>query len=414
MVKTVLISELVEQVYDALRQFGFAKKTMQMYWYYGFSPILKYYGEKSKTTYSEAATQDFIYRLREQYENGSINITKFQCVRKSAAMLNGYFQTGKVQWKSMTPWRTKLLGEPFCSYIKMYEAEKLSLGRSITTMRGCKPVIKHFLLYIESLGYKDMLHINQENISSYIPVLSQSYLRVGDCLCILRTFGRFLLEHGLITIDMPSILKLKVPFRKKYSFGFTREETDKLLSTVDRDTVIGKRDYAILMLAQHTGIRAIDVLNLKFDNMDWQKREIKLVQHKTGAPLVLPLNLPVCNAIADYILNARPVSELRFIFLRSRSPHTEMKSWSGYSIVKRNAAKAGIFWRKEERKGFHSFRRSLGSWMLEAEVPLDTIREVLGHRSRNSAKPYISTQTSNLYICSIGLGGITTVREELQ
>jgi integrase len=412
--KTILISELVEQAYDALRKFGFAKKTMQMYRYYGFTLIRKYYREQGKTTYSKAVTQDFIHRLREQYENGSINITKFQCVRRSATILDEYYQTGKVQWKPIAPWRTKLLNEPFCSYIKMYEAEKLSLGRSVTTMRGCKPVIKHFLLYIESLGYKDMLYINREDISSYIPVLSQSYLRVGDCLCILRTFGRFMLEHGLITIDMPAILKLKVPFRKKYAFGFTHEETDRLFSAVNRDTAIGKRDYAILMLAQHTGMRAIDVLNLKFNNMDWQKREIKLVQHKTGASLVLPVDLPVCNAIADYILNARPVSELRFIFLRSRSPHTEMKSWSGYSIVKRNAAKAGIFWAKEDRKGFHSFRRSLGSWMLEAEVPLDTIREVLGHRSRNSAKPYISTQTSNLYICSMGLGGITTVREELQ
>lgn len=414
MVKTVLITELVKQAYDALRKFGFAKKTMQMYWYYGFSPILKYYGEQSKTTYSKAVTQTFIHRFREQYENGSINITKFQCVRRSAAMLDEYSQTGEVQWKAVTPWRTKLLGEPFFSYIKMYEAQKLSLGRGATTMRSCKPVIKHFLLYIESLGYKDMLQINREDISSYIPILSKSYLRVGDCLCILRTFGRFLLERGFITIDMPTILKLKVPFRKKYSFGFTHEEVDRLLSAIDRDTVVGKRDYAILMLAQHTGMRAIDVLNLKFDNIDWQKREIKLVQHKTGAPLVLPLDLSVCNAIADYILNARPVSELRFIFLRSRSPHTEMKSWSGYSIVKRNAAKSGVFWAKEERKGFHSFRRSLSSWMLEAEVPLDTIREVLGHRSRNSAKPYISTQTSNLYICSMGLGGITTVREELQ
>lgn len=412
--KAVLMSELVKQVYDALRFFGFAKKTMQMYWYYGFSPILKHYREQSKMIYTKAVTQDFIHRLREQYENGSTNITKFQYVRRSAAMLDEYFQTGKVQWKPLAPWRTKLLGEPFCSYIKMYESQKLLLGRSVTTMRSCKPVIKHFLLYIESLGYKDMLHINQEDVSSYIPVLSQSYMCVGDCLSMLRTFGRFLLENGFTTINVPNILKLKVPFRKKYAFGFTHEETDRLLSAVDRETVIGKRDYAILMLAQHTGMRAIDVLNLKFDNMDWQKREIKLVQHKTGFPLILPLGLPVCNAIADYILNARPISELQFIFLRSRSPHTEMKSWSGYSIVKRNAAKAGIFWVKEDRKGFHSFRRSLGSWMLEAEVPLETIREVLGHRSQNSTKPYISTQTSNLYICSMALGGITTVREELQ
>jgi integrase len=52
----------------------------------------------------------------------------------------------------------------------------------------------------------------------------------------------------------------------------------------------------------------------------------------------------------------------------------------------------GVSHKPGERKGFHSFRRSLGTWMLENEVPLDTIKEVLGHSHMNSSRP-ISQQT---------------------
>jgi len=90
-----------------------------------------------------------------------------------------------------------------------------------------------------------------------------------------------------------------------------------------------------------------------------------------------------------------------------------MESWSGHAIVKRTAAKAGITWSTEAHKGFHSFRRSLGNWMLEAEIPLSTISEVLGHAKADSTKPYIMTHHSKLAMCALTLQGIETTRGEL-
>src|SRR5207248_5037948 len=42
------------------------------------------------------------------------------------------------------------------------------------------------------------------------------------------------------------------------------------------------------------------------------------------------------------------------------------------------------------RRGAHSFRRGLGTRLLEAEVPIDTLRQVLGHTHIDSARPYLS------------------------
>ncbi len=73
----------------------------------------------------------------------------------------------------------------------------------------------------------------------------------------------------------------------------------------------------------------------------------------------------------------------------------------------------GIEWIPNKRNGMHSFRRGLGNWMLEAEIPLGTISEVLGHTSSDSTKPYLALQESYLGKCPLSLDGIPCLRKEL-
>ena len=75
-------------------------------------------------------------------------------------------------------------------------------------------------------------------------------------------------------------------------------------------------------------------------------------------------------------------------------------------MVQKYAAMCGVTWSTSERKGFHSFRRSLGREMLVNEVSLDTISEVLGHASRDSAKQYMSIDMEHLRDCALSLSGI--------
>jgi len=392
----MLLSELIAKTKEALLTNGLKKRTMQMYNCYGFALIQRYYEEEKKSYYSEKLTWEFVLSSRTEYNNGNININKFRYIRRVADMLSEYYKTGSVQWKCSSPWRTTSLGDLFSKYLKMFESKKLTEGFSIRTMRGYKPIAKHFLRYIEKTGHKNLKHITREDIVHYLHVLAEDYTNIGDTLPALRSFGAFLIENDIINIDMVSVLRVSIPVRRKYSFGFTQEEVNKILSAIDRSTVCGKRDYAILMMAKYTGLRAIDVLSLKLNEINWHNREVNIIQHKTEKSLTLPLNINVCNALADYILNARPQSEQPYIFLRAKSPFSPLKTWSGYSIVKRNAAKIGITWDGKERKGFHSFRRSLGNWMLEAEIPIETISEVLGHTSTDSSKPHLSTHQSQL------------------
>jgi integrase len=286
-------------------------------------------------------------------------------------------------------------------------------GYQATTIRGRKPIIKHFLHYLEDCAITDPLQVSQEDILAYMPIVSEKYARISDILSILRPFLSFMYTENLFIADFSPLLVVRVAKQRKYYHGFTKHEANNILSAADRQTPCGKRDYAIIMLAAHTGLRAIDVLALKFGDIDWKAHEFRIVQHKTEKPLTLPLNISVCNAIADYILNTRPNSDVPHIFLRTKRPYRKLESWSGYAIVKSNAAKAGITWPAEDHQGFHSFRRSLGSWMIESEIPLSTISEILGHAKVDSSKPYIMTHHSKLAMCALTLQGLETTRREL-
>jgi len=314
----------------------------------------------------------------------------------------------------MTPRSILALPVPYCTYLDKYAEFLVNEGCKESTIRGQKPIAKHFLTYVASLGHKNIRLLTHGDVVDYIPVLAKDYQRVDSALSILRKFGAFLYDAGLTGIQLDKAFAVQVPIFKKLHFGFTSEEANRILTEIDRSTKCGKRDYAILMLAMHTGLRGVDVLTLTYDNIDWNRRELHLVQNKTNQGLTLPVSISVLNAIADYILNARPKSaEKSIIFLRDRRPYTPLKTWSAHSIVKRRAAQAGVKWDISEWKGFHSFRRGIANRMLDAEVPLEMITEVLGQTNTDSTKPYIAVHQSDLFDCALDLRLIPLGREEL-
>ena len=150
---------------------------------------------------------------------------------------------------------------------------------------------------------------------------------------------------------------------------------------------MGKRDYAILVIGIQTGLRGIDVANLKFQDIDWNEMEIQVVQHKTGRFLRMPMEAATGNAIADYILHGRPDSDSPFIFLTTTLPHRPLAYGVTSTIAKKYILKARIDRSSVARRGYHSFRRSFGAGLLQSEVSLALLSELLGHSNIDSSRP---------------------------
>jgi len=413
MESNTLLSDLLVKVSEFVDRQGYVKTTR--YWYIaGMNNMRRHFERRGQIAYSGKIAWEYVLARREEYERQNIAYCTFLYTWKVYEMLDECYYTGNITRHRSNIWGHERLSPAYETLLKKYEQEKLERGYFNRTITGERSVIRHFLFYLEGKGVACISEIRRSDISGYIPGLANcNPAGISDKLTRLRAFFRYLIEKGLIDENLIYSLQLTVAVHKKVRFGFSMEEADRILDAVDRGRNVGKRDYAILLLARHTGLRAVDVQHLQLQDIDWNNNEIRIIQHKTKRPLILPLESHVGNAIVEYILNARPDSNSSAIFLRTRAPYEPLGHGNGTAITRKYAKRAGVTWKPDEYKGFHSFRRSIGTNMLAANVPLHTISEILGHSRTDSTKPYLSADLKNLKLCALPLDGFECSKEEL-
>jgi len=377
--------------------------------------LQRFFKQKGKGYYSRKIADEFVSDSLNAYQNSRISISQYQRIRKVVAILGEYKNTGEIKWKrlekrSTTPLANKNFENIFAQYFSdMNRKERYSP----TTIKCHRAIVKQFLHYIKNRGHRKISCLTRTIVNDYIPVVAKR--RPGgmaDVINALKLFFKYLYDKKHIDSDLVSVLPTNPPKRKKHFVGFTREEANTLIDSVPPDTSIGKRTIAIFTLAESTGLRAVDVANLKLSDIDWRNKTISIIQHKTRRPLTLPFENHVGNALAEYILYGRPESDSPFTFLTVLRPFRPLSTDALSVSVSRCIKLSGIENKSSFRKGFHCFRRSIGTWLLEAELPLTMISEILGHSHINSAKSYLSTDHERLRECALGLEGIE-IREGL-
>ena len=284
-----------------------------------------------------------------------------------------------------------------------FHAYQLKQGYADNTARRCCYIMRSFLLYLEAHKI-NMINICEKNIVDFLSVyIDKSKAYISTVIVALKRFGKFMLATTFANND---IGKWIPPITKHTSFRvpsiWDPNEIDRLLASVDRGNSLGKRDYAILLLAAKLGLRSSDIKNLKFGDINWEERQINIIQRKTLKPLSLPLPKDVGWAIIDYIKNGRPKSELQIIFLRHAHPIGPFPDYGSLSsIISRYRTIAGIDVGDNVRKGMHSLRHTFASKLLREGIPIETIAEMLGHVGMRSVDVYLSVETKALRKCAL-------------
>ncbi|MDR1184292.1 MAG: tyrosine-type recombinase/integrase [Coriobacteriales bacterium] len=185
--------------------------------------------------------------------------------------------------------------------------------------------------------------------------------------------------------------------RVKLLSYYTREEVSRVLGCIDTSTPIGKRDFFLVSLIAYLGLRAGDVVNLKFSDIDWGNDTISFIQQKTGSPLSLPLIDEVKFPLLDYLKNARPDSaDSDHVLITRHAPHTRYPCGSTIGrIVTKCMDKAGIDY-EGRHHGAHSLRHSLAGGMINENVPLSAIANILGHADTRTTESYLTIDRTDL------------------
>ena len=180
-----------------------------------------------------------------------------------------------------------------------------------------------------------------------------------------------------------------------------------MLASVERSSSVGKRDYAVILLAARLGLRSADIAALRFDNLQWEQNKICLTQQKNGKELELPLLAEIGNAIIDYLKYSRISSTEPFVFLTVRSPIIPVTAICVECIVQRTFAKSGISI-QGRRHGPHSLRHSLATRLLERQTLLPVITEVLGHENTESTKFHLRVDLTSMRSCVLDVPEVQT------
>ena len=106
----------------------------------------------------------------------------------------------------------------------------------------------------------------------------------------LRTFLRFCLHKGYV--QRP--LDCAVPTWRTYKLatvprGLTDEQALKVLQSIDRNSNVGRRDYAVCQLLYTYGVRGGQVRALRLQDIDWAHNQILFRASKHGKDSLLPL-----------------------------------------------------------------------------------------------------------------------------
>ena len=193
----------------------------------------------------------------------------------------------------------------------------------------------------------------------------------------LRSFLRYVRYRGDTQFDLAST----VPTLPNWSMtaiprAIAPDHLRAVLAGCRRDTSIGCRDYAILMLLARLGLRSAEIVTLTLD-VDWEAGSIAVLG-KGKQPAVLPLPADVGEAIAQYLQWARPVCRSRALFLRAIAPIRELGAHETIrTIVDAAIRRAGV---ETSHHGAHQFRHALAVDMLRQGATLTEIGSLLRHR----------------------------------
>jgi len=252
-----------------------------------------------------------------------------------------------------------------------------------------------FFRWLTHRGVSDLQSLTALDIRDFVPSL-QSY-RPGTIAVhasTLRSFLGYLYFKGILVHDLSHAVERPRFYRwSQPPPVFDSEIVEHLLESVDRTTAIGKRDYAILLLAARYGLRDSDIRKLRFENVVWREDRIVLLQSKTQRQLELPLLADVAAALVDYIRRARPACGAREIFVRHVPPVQAFTHNLAFALKRAlKSAKVDL----PNHRGLQLLRHSVATQMLANGIALDTISDVLGHSSVETTRRYSQVDLAGL------------------
>lgn len=316
-----------------------------------------------------------------------------------------YLKTGTFDSSAVyhtAPRRMDLLPEwcrlPLCSFLQQKAAE----NKADSTLHQYRSSSVRFCEYLVSTGLTSFSDLSVETVKNFnrtdshdTPAGKSAYNGM------IRKFLKYLEEEGLLSQDnlyhaLPGVCVHEETLISTLS---PDEIALVMKHTSPEDDTISLRDKAILLIGLKMGIRPGDILGLKLEDIDWDRETFRFVQQKTRVEVELPAPPEVLDALFRYLMDERPVSKSRNVFISVKAPYAPLACNKGIirSLQQILPERAG------DGSGAQILRRTFATERLRDGAGLEKVAALLGHTGTSATHRYLSLDGERMSRCAMSL-----------
>lgn len=385
------IGEAIETYVQWLTQKGYANRTIHKR-----VPLLMQFGEfaheRGATGWEDLSSHIAAFAEKWGREHGRrcrSNAARSKVVEEARNPIEQMLQLVVNDFASTRP-RTVL--EPFSGNVPGFFTYLFEeRGLSAATIRLYRCNLRFFEMYLRRIKLYELGDLSPVILSSFVTERCRSLARTSSRVhcSALRVFLGYLFREQLIGSDLSTAVESVKDYRlSDVPRSISWQEVRKLLEVVDRRTVVGKRDYAILLLLVTYGLRAREVAALTLDNIDWDKERLFVPERKAGHSTAFPLSPIVGDALVEYLKHGRPESTDRYLFFCVLPPRRPVTHATVSMRTTHYLRKAGI---SVGRPGSHTLRHTCIQRLVDAGIALKIVGDYVGHSSPHSTQIYTKT-----------------------
>ena len=282
---------------------------------------------------------------------------------------------------AIQPPKPKVVHSPYSWLLEPYlQHLQKDCELSEVTIQRARVQVGSFLATLGKKARRDRFKtLTAETVEAFIKQhLKDSPENLAALASALRRFFRYCAAHQYVRSDFSGLIPPVRHYRHaSLPKGMEDSALERVLDAIDKETPVGARDYAIMVLMMAYGLRGVSVAELLLDDIDWQNSRIRIRAQKGGKEVVLPLMDQVGEALIRHLRLRFAKSPFREIFLTVKAPFRPLNSLVISNIVRGYIAKAGL---KMAGSGSRTLRHSWAIRALADDSPIKSIADVLGHR----------------------------------
>ena len=265
--------------------------------------------------------------------------------------------------------------------------------------------LSYFYAFLKGRDEETLQAITSETLYKYQIHLFNVVGRRGKPLSLssqlhalvsVRVLFRWLVRRGYVLADPSTAISLPKQRQPLPKTILTKREMVRVLNEPNVDTPLGLRNRALLEVMYSTGLRNMEVRNLKLYDVNTKEGEAHVRYGKGGVDRVVPLGEIAAKYVDLYVKEARPKllgwkEDLGYLFL-GRLGHQLDSTTVNHHIVQGIADRAGL----KKHITAHGFRHTCATHLLKGHASLRHIQRLLGHKSLDSTQVYLRVEVSDL------------------